>query len=66
LNQHNTPELIFYTKTKTVTSRWPPGINDGDGDCDTDDAVGITSAIEAPTSGWRFLLNYWQFSLTFW
>jgi malonate-semialdehyde dehydrogenase (acetylating) / methylmalonate-semialdehyde dehydrogenase len=29
LNQHGTDAFRFYTKTKTVTSRWPSGIKDG-------------------------------------
>ncbi len=29
LNQHGTTAFLFYTKTKTVTSRWPSGIRDG-------------------------------------
>jgi malonate-semialdehyde dehydrogenase (acetylating)/methylmalonate-semialdehyde dehydrogenase len=29
LNQHGPSSIIFYTKTKTVTSRWPSGIKDG-------------------------------------
>ena len=29
LNQHGTDSIRFYTKTKTVTSRWPSGIKDG-------------------------------------
>lgn len=29
LNQHGTDAFRFYTKTKTVTSRWPSGIRDG-------------------------------------
>ncbi|WP_261623891.1 CoA-acylating methylmalonate-semialdehyde dehydrogenase [Nesterenkonia marinintestina] len=29
LNQHGTDGLKFYTKTKTVTTRWPSGIKDG-------------------------------------
>ncbi|MGB3302774.1 MAG: CoA-acylating methylmalonate-semialdehyde dehydrogenase [Gordonia sp. (in: high G+C Gram-positive bacteria)] len=29
LNQHGPASIIFYTKTKTVTSRWPSGIKEG-------------------------------------
>jgi malonate-semialdehyde dehydrogenase (acetylating) / methylmalonate-semialdehyde dehydrogenase len=29
LNQHGPDSIRFYTKTKTVTSRWPTGIKDG-------------------------------------
>lgn len=29
LNQHGTDAFRFYTKTKTVTSRWPSGIREG-------------------------------------
>ncbi len=29
LNQHGPAAIMFYTKTKTVTSRWPSGIKDG-------------------------------------
>ncbi|MCZ4259854.1 CoA-acylating methylmalonate-semialdehyde dehydrogenase [Limimaricola sp. G21655-S1] len=29
LNQHGTDSFKFYTKTKTVTARWPSGIKDG-------------------------------------
>jgi malonate-semialdehyde dehydrogenase (acetylating)/methylmalonate-semialdehyde dehydrogenase len=29
LNQHGTDSIRFYTKTKTVTSRWPSGIKTG-------------------------------------
>jgi malonate-semialdehyde dehydrogenase (acetylating)/methylmalonate-semialdehyde dehydrogenase len=29
LNQHGTDSIRFYTKTKTVTARWPSGIKDG-------------------------------------
>ena len=29
LNQHGTDSIRFYTRTKTVTSRWPSGIKDG-------------------------------------
>jgi malonate-semialdehyde dehydrogenase (acetylating)/methylmalonate-semialdehyde dehydrogenase len=29
LNQHGPSSIIFYTKVKTVTSRWPSGIKDG-------------------------------------
>ncbi|QKT08746.1 CoA-acylating methylmalonate-semialdehyde dehydrogenase [Gordonia sp. X0973] len=29
LNQHGPASIMFYTKTKTVTSRWPSGIKDG-------------------------------------
>ncbi|MGH7069374.1 MAG: aldehyde dehydrogenase family protein, partial [Acetobacteraceae bacterium] len=29
LNQHGPDSIHFYTKTKTVTSRWPSGIKDG-------------------------------------
>ncbi|MCC3244824.1 CoA-acylating methylmalonate-semialdehyde dehydrogenase [Methylocystis sp. WRRC1] len=29
LNQHGPDSIRFYTKTKTVTSRWPSGIRDG-------------------------------------
>ena len=29
LNQHGPDAFRFYTRTKTVTSRWPSGINDG-------------------------------------
>src|SRR5438477_280593 len=29
LNQHGPDSVRFYTKTKTVTSRWPPGIKEG-------------------------------------
>jgi malonate-semialdehyde dehydrogenase (acetylating)/methylmalonate-semialdehyde dehydrogenase len=31
LNQHGPDSIRFYTKTKTVTSRWPSGIKDGRG-----------------------------------
>ncbi len=29
LNQHGPDSIRFYTKTKTVTSRWPTGVKDG-------------------------------------
>ena len=29
LNQHGPASIQFYTKVKTVTSRWPSGIKDG-------------------------------------
>jgi malonate-semialdehyde dehydrogenase (acetylating)/methylmalonate-semialdehyde dehydrogenase len=29
LNQHGTDSIRFWTKTKTITSRWPSGIKDG-------------------------------------
>jgi malonate-semialdehyde dehydrogenase (acetylating)/methylmalonate-semialdehyde dehydrogenase len=29
LNQHGPDSVRFYTKTKTVTSRWPSGVKDG-------------------------------------
>jgi malonate-semialdehyde dehydrogenase (acetylating)/methylmalonate-semialdehyde dehydrogenase len=29
LNQHGPSSILFYTKTKTVTQRWPSGIKDG-------------------------------------
>src|SRR6185312_11601030 len=29
LNQHGPASIVFYTKVKTVTSRWPSGIKDG-------------------------------------
>ncbi|CAM3784881.1 CoA-acylating methylmalonate-semialdehyde dehydrogenase [Micrococcus flavus] len=29
LNQHGTDGLTFYTKTKTVTTRWPSGVREG-------------------------------------
>ena len=29
LNQHGPSSIQFYTKTKTVTSRWPSGVKDG-------------------------------------
>ncbi|MBD4480403.1 methylmalonate-semialdehyde dehydrogenase (CoA acylating), partial [Xanthomonas citri pv. citri] len=29
LNQHGTDGLKFYTKTKTVTTRWPSGVREG-------------------------------------
>jgi malonate-semialdehyde dehydrogenase (acetylating)/methylmalonate-semialdehyde dehydrogenase len=29
LNQHGPDSVRFYTRTKTVTSRWPSGIKDG-------------------------------------
>jgi malonate-semialdehyde dehydrogenase (acetylating)/methylmalonate-semialdehyde dehydrogenase len=29
LNQHGPDSIRFYTKTKTVTARWPSGIKDG-------------------------------------
>jgi malonate-semialdehyde dehydrogenase (acetylating)/methylmalonate-semialdehyde dehydrogenase len=29
LNQRGPDSIRFYTKTKTVTSRWPSGIKDG-------------------------------------
>ena len=29
LNQHGPTSIQFYTKVKTVTSRWPSGIKDG-------------------------------------
>ena len=29
LNQHGPASIQFYTKTKTVTSRWPSGVKDG-------------------------------------
>ncbi|MGV0642608.1 CoA-acylating methylmalonate-semialdehyde dehydrogenase [Mycolicibacterium sp. XJ879] len=29
LNQHGPHSILFYTKTKTVTQRWPSGIKDG-------------------------------------
>ncbi len=29
LNQHGPDSIKFYTKTKTITSRWPSGIKDG-------------------------------------
>ena len=31
LNQHGPDSIRFYTKTKTVTSRWPSGIKSGAG-----------------------------------
>ena len=29
LNQHGPDAFRFYTKTKTVTSRWPSGVKEG-------------------------------------
>ncbi|MGH7189842.1 MAG: aldehyde dehydrogenase family protein, partial [Acetobacteraceae bacterium] len=29
LNQHGPDSIRFYTKTKTITSRWPSGVKDG-------------------------------------
>ncbi len=29
LNQHGTDSIKFWTKTKTITARWPSGIKDG-------------------------------------
>ena len=29
LNQHGPDAFKFYTRTKTITSRWPSGIKDG-------------------------------------
>ena len=29
LNQHGPDSVRFYTKTKTVTSRWPSGVKEG-------------------------------------
>jgi malonate-semialdehyde dehydrogenase (acetylating)/methylmalonate-semialdehyde dehydrogenase len=29
LNQHGDDAFRFYTKTKTVTSRWPSGVKEG-------------------------------------
>jgi malonate-semialdehyde dehydrogenase (acetylating)/methylmalonate-semialdehyde dehydrogenase len=29
LNQHGADAFLFYTKTKTVTTRWPSGIRQG-------------------------------------
>ncbi|MFH0297776.1 aldehyde dehydrogenase family protein [Bradyrhizobium sp. 31Argb] len=29
LNQHGPDSIRFYTKTKTVTSRWPSGVKEG-------------------------------------
>ncbi|HYA81669.1 MAG TPA: aldehyde dehydrogenase family protein, partial [Methylocystis sp.] len=29
LNQHGADAMRFYTKTKTVTSRWPSGVKEG-------------------------------------
>ena len=29
LNQHGPDSIRFYTRTKTITSRWPSGIKDG-------------------------------------
>ena len=29
LNQHGTDAIRFWTRTKTVTSRWPSGIKEG-------------------------------------
>ena len=29
LNQHGPDSIRFYTRTKTVTARWPSGIKDG-------------------------------------
>ena len=29
LNQHGSDSIHFYTKTKTVTSRWPTGHKEG-------------------------------------
>ena len=29
LNQHGPDSIRFYTKTKTVTARWPSGIKEG-------------------------------------
>ena len=29
LNQHGPSSIIFYTKVKTITERWPSGIKDG-------------------------------------
>ena len=39
LNQHGPDAIRFYTKTKTVTSRWPSGIKEGAEFVDPDDAV---------------------------
>ena len=40
LNQHGPDSIRFYTKTKTVTSRWPSGVKEGGGVLDPDHAVG--------------------------
>src|SRR4029077_10672774 len=29
LNQHDPDSIRFYTKTKTITSRWPSGVKEG-------------------------------------
>jgi malonate-semialdehyde dehydrogenase (acetylating)/methylmalonate-semialdehyde dehydrogenase len=29
LNQHGPDSFRFYTRTKTITSRWPSGIKEG-------------------------------------
>ncbi len=39
LNQHGPDAFRFYTKTKTVTSRWPTGIKSGVGIRHPDDGV---------------------------
>ena len=39
LNQHGPDAFRFYTKTKTVTSRWPSGIKDGADFVDPDDEL---------------------------
>ncbi len=39
LNQHGPDAFRFYTKTKTVTSRWPSGIKEGAEFVDPDDEV---------------------------
>ncbi len=46
LNQHGPDAFRFYTRTKTVTARWPSGIKEGRGLLDPDD--GMTRARPAP------------------
>ena len=39
LNQHGPDSIRFYTKTKTITSRWPSGVKEGAGVLDPDDEL---------------------------
>ncbi len=39
LNQHGPDSVRFYTKTKTVTSRWPSGVKEGAEFLDSDDEL---------------------------
>ena len=46
LNQHGPDAFRFYTKTKTVTSRWPSGIKEGAEFVDPDDEVRAALPLE--------------------